>query len=147
MKKTAIVLAFVCMCMFIIAGCAQDGGEYMPEVKDRTNIFEVYDCKSQKLVKEFGAGSGDEALLILDGIMNNPDSSKNYTEELGETQPEYILVYCGQSDEMSVYVKIRFSEGKVYREIYSSNENSMALDQGILECITVTEEEFRNILA
>lgn len=145
MKKTVLILAFVCM--FIFAGCTEDAGEYMPEIKDRTNIFEVYDCSSKKLVKEFGTDAESGDLLILDSIMNNPDSSKSYTEELEKTEPEYILVYCGQNDKTSVYVKIRFSEGKVYREVYSNNENSLLLDQGILECLTVTEDEFKNILS
>lgn len=144
MKKTALILAFVCM--FIFAGCSQ-GGEYMPQVKNRTNIFEVYDCNSKKLVKEFGVDSDSNELLVLDSIINNADSSKDYTEELKETEPEYILVYCGESDDTSIYVKIRFFEGKVYREVYSDNESSSALPGGILDCITVTEEDFRNILS
>lgn len=57
------------------------------------------------------------------------------------------MVSCGETDETTIYVKIRFSDGKVYREIYSDNESSSTLDQGILDCITVTEEDFRSILA
>lgn len=143
MKKTALILAFVCM--FIFAGCSQ--GEYMPEVKNRANVFEIYDCGSKKLVKELNVNSDDDQLLILDSIINNADNSKDYTEELSEVEPEYVLVNCGETDETTIYVKIRFSEGKVYREIYSDNESSSVLNQGILDCITVTEEDFRSILA
>lgn len=119
----------------------------MPEVKNRTNVFEIYDCGSKKLVKELNVNSDADQLLILDSIINNADNSKDYTEELGEVEPEYVLVSCGETDETTIYVKIRFSDGKVYREIYSDNESSSTLDQGILDCITVTEEDFRSILA
>lgn len=119
----------------------------MPEVKNRANVFEIYDCGSKKLVKELNVNSDADQLLILDSIINNADNSKDYTEELSEVEPEYVLVSCGETDETTIYVKIRFSDGKVYREIYSDNESSSALDQGILDCITVTEEDFRSILA
>ena len=78
MKKAALILAFVCM--FIFAGCSQ--GEYMPEVKNRTNVFEIYDCGSKKIVKELNVNSDADQLLILDSIINNADNSKDYTEEL-----------------------------------------------------------------
>ena len=104
MKKTALILAFVCM--FIFAGCSQ--GEYMPEVKNRANVFEIYDCGSKKLVKELNVNSDADQLLILDSIINNADNSKDYTEELSEVEPEYVLVNCGETDETTIYVKIRF---------------------------------------
>lgn len=89
----------------------------MPEVKNRTNVFEIYDCGSKKLVKELNVNSDADQLLILDSIINNADNSKDYTEELREVEPEYVLVSCGETDETTIYVKIRFSDGKVYRDL------------------------------
>ncbi len=143
MKKISVVL--VVFILFIFSGCSQNG-EYMPQIKNQTNIFELYSCQDKQLVKEFKIDSDSNQLLILDSIVNNADNSKDYSEELSETEPEYILIYCGESSETSVYIKIRFSDGKVFREIYSENEASLSLDQGILECITVTEEEFKELL-
>ena len=47
---------------------------------------------------------------------------------------------------MSIYKINESGELNDYFEIYSENEASLSLDQGILECITVTEEEFKELL-
>ena len=90
MKKISVVL--VVFILFIFSGCSQNG-EYMPQIKNQTNIFELYSCQDKQLVKEFKIDSDSNQLLILDSIVNNADNSKDYFEELSETEPEYILIY------------------------------------------------------
>lgn len=143
MKKISVIM--VLSILFIFCGCS-DNGEYNPQIKNQSNMFELYSCQDKQLVKEFRIDSNPDELLILDSIINNVNNSKNYAEELSETAPEYILIYCGESSETSIYIKIRFYEGKVLREVYSNNESSLLLDQGILDCITVNEEKFKELL-
>ena len=69
----------------------------MPEVKNRTNVFEIYDCGSKKLVKELNVNSDADQLLILDSIINNADNSKDYTEELRKVSPQLTKTYSGST--------------------------------------------------
>lgn len=148
MKKAVLLLTLVFV--LLLGGCsnqnANTGGEFMPEVKNTEDIFEIYDYSQQKLIKSIDMSSGDEELLICDSIVNNVDTSVNYLSSMDSQDPEYLLLYCGKTQDECIYIKIRFSEGKLYRQIYGASEKALTLDQGILECITVTEEDFRSIL-
>lgn len=148
MKKAVLIVMLVFM--FALGGCSSSenktDGEFMPEVKNSSDVFEIYDYSEQKLVKSVDMTSDENALLVCDSIINNVDNSVNYLNTMDEVTPDYVLLYCGESQDEYIYVKIRLSEGKLYRQIYGTNEKAMTLDQGILECITVTEDEFKNIL-
>lgn len=146
--KKVVLLVFTAF-MVILGGCSgndNNSKEFMPEVKSSSDIFEIYDYKEQKLIKNVDMSSGEDVLLICDSIINNVNSEVSYLSTMEDEEPEYVLLYCGETPEDCIYIKIRFSEGKLYREVYGASGDALNLDQGILECLAVTEEEFRSIL-